>query len=629
MSELLDLLQAGDVAAFNATRGDRRVELFAEELAELKLPGVDLSHCVLDKSDLTESDLTEAHLVGTGLNDIDGTGLILDGAIALGCKLRDAWLEDADLTGADLSRADLAGAVLHRTRGEGLRLLHARLKGAGAHEAQWPLADLSEARANDADFTGADLSRTRWAGAEASRINLSGADLTGADAVGVKWPEAQAAGAVLRAARLPGAQLPQIDLSGADLRDADLAGVNLVGANLSGADLRGAVLSDATLDGVNFEGAKMSGVDLAGVDVSCLSLTEVQIGELSRHGAVYDPDAPLSYDEVDGASLGSTTVLVWRNAEEGGTTIRWARSSGKEAEQGGVLAVRGERVMHHAVIAAGGVAWIHVLTERPDGATVLVWTVGPEGPAKGPVATPLGYDPGFKPLLETDGTSVKLVGLARQGPTLVVHEGQDPSQPLTAREGRPMPTARGFVGRRLPVLLGKGGVVQQLDGVFPRKPVAVPEGFPGPLCDAIPLETERQGQLPRPARTSEVLAVWVAPAGLRDPGGVRALRLGQDDEAERVGVSPDVLDLEVIPDGEGGWVAWIEQDGPDERAVSVTRLPGGKVHDVASGDEPWTSLKLLGGESPRVILRSLLGRVEVRGLDGSRLGWFGQKIRFG
>ncbi len=628
MSELLDLLQAGDVDGFNAARGDTRLELFAEELAELSLSGAQLSHVVLDKSDLTSTDLTEAHLVGTSMNDIDGTGLVLDGVIALGARLRDAWMEEADLTGADLSRADLSGAVLHRTKGEGVRLLHAKLHGAEADGATWPLADFTEARLKGAALKGCDLSRSRWVEAQAGDCDLSGSDLTGADAATVSMPGATLVGTLFRAARMPGAQLPNATLTQADLRDADLTGANLSGADLSGANLRGAILIDATLDGATLTGADLEGADLTGVDVTALGLDEAQVASLARHGAVFDVEAALTYDDVAVAQAGGVFVAAWRNEEDDGSTMRWARVAKGEAIEGGVLAVRGERVLHHAVAPVGDEVQIHVLTERPDGATMLVWRVGATGPARGPVATTLGYDPAVRPLLQVADGTVRVIGLARRGPTLVVHEGTSVDGPMAALGGRPMNTARGFVGRTHPVLLGKGGVVQQLDGTTPRKPVGVPEGFPGPVCDAVPIDSGRQDRVPASARASEILVVWAAPAKLRDPGGVRAQRLGIDEEPERVGLVPDVLDLEVTPVGDGAWVAWIEQDGPEERAVCAASIPGGQVQDVASGTEPWTTVKLLPGAEPRVMLRSLLGKVEVRDLKGTVLVAFGQRVKF-
>ena len=324
---------------------------------------------------------------------------------------------------------------------------------------------------------------------------------------------------------------------------------------------------------------------------------------------------------------------MWRNEEDDGSTMRWARVVKGGTPEGGVLAVRGDKVLAVSALSQGGVAHLHVLTERAEGATMLVWRVGPTGPARGPFATPLGYEPAVRPVLRPgpDG-AVRVFGLARQGPTLVVHEDKGGDAPMTAIEGRAMQTARGFVGRRDPVILGKGGVVQTLEGAVPLKPTAVPDGFPSQPCDAIALSSGRQDRVPLAGRASEVLAVWAAPARLRDPGGVRAQFLGPDGgEVERVGLVPDVLDIEARAAEGGAWVAWIEQDGPDERAVCAARVPGGTVRDVVGGQEPWVSLRLLDGAdgAPWVAVRSLLGRVEVRGLDGTLHAVFGQGVRFG
>ena len=71
---LLELLTSGQVAEFNAQRGQRRrVELFAADLAGASIPGVDLSGANLEKSDLTGADLTDANLSKADLSGIDGT----------------------------------------------------------------------------------------------------------------------------------------------------------------------------------------------------------------------------------------------------------------------------------------------------------------------------------------------------------------------------------------------------------------------------------------------------------------------------------------------------------------------------------------------------------------------------
>ena len=82
--ELADLLAAQDVDGFNTRRGERsRPELFAADLAEKVLPGVDLSNANLEKADLTGADLSEANLVKAQAAGIDGSGMKLTGAIAL------------------------------------------------------------------------------------------------------------------------------------------------------------------------------------------------------------------------------------------------------------------------------------------------------------------------------------------------------------------------------------------------------------------------------------------------------------------------------------------------------------------------------------------------------------------
>ncbi|MCB9682247.1 MAG: pentapeptide repeat-containing protein [Alphaproteobacteria bacterium] len=607
---LLDKLQAGDVAGFNDGRDDLgREELFAAELAELVLHGVDLSGVNLDKADLTGTDLTEANLVRASMSDVDGAGLILDGALAMKVRLRDAWLEDADLTGADLSGADLAGAVLHRSKGEAVRLLQARLKDVGAHEASWPLADLSEATLKGADFTGADLSRARLVDAKAGGCTLAGARLDGIDAAGVRLGGANLAGATLSGARLAGAHLAGADLSGADLRHADLSRANLTGAVMTGANLSGASLVDACLDQVDLAEVTLTEADLSGLDPVTLGLADAVVEELAAHGARFDPDAPLVFDDPAVACVGDAVGCLWLNADGPETlTLRWAVQRPGAVLRTGVLPVSGTSVLFHGIVARDDGFSLVALLERADGVVASVWPLPADGRAGRPVVSSLGYEPAVQPAMRREGDAVWLFGIARQGPTIVVHRDRGDGEGFTAVGSTHMPQARGFLGRTHPVLVSKGGVAMAIQPQGPMAPHRMPDGFPATTSAAAPAG-------------DRVVAVWnTLPQG-KDPGGLRSVVLGDRHAREPriLSTDPRVSGLDAVPDGDVVRVAWTQDDGAGGGTCHVVTLPDGEPTTIPTSDGPFDDVRLVrhaDDDSLRLVLGTADGRVIVCGLDG-------------
>lgn len=610
---LLELLQASDVAGFNEAR-DRagRIELFAEELAELKLEGVDLSGAVLDKSDLTETDLTEASLVGASLNDIDGTKAIFDGSLAMGCRLRDAWLEEADLTGADLSRGDLSGAVLNKTKGEALRLLSARMKEAQAIDASWPLADLSEAVAKGADFSGADLSRAKLTETRMGGAKLNGATLDGADAEGVKLGGAIAQKASFVGARLVGAHLSGADLTGAVFRDADLSKANLSGAIMAGADLSGARLVGALLDGVDLSTAILDGADLTGLDTASLGIGAEVAGTLAAHGVAVDPDADIVLEEPAVATQGEAVALLWFNPDSlEAHTVRWGVRRPDGSVVTGVLPVPAASVLFHTVLSAGEAFRLVCLVERADGHALVAWPLGIDGTLGRSEASPLGYEPLVRPILREHEGAIACWGLARRGPTIVVHRDALDGAGFQLVGSDPKPQARGFLGRTHPVLLCKGRVAMTLGPTGVGAPLGLPEGFPTRVSASAPL-------------AEGALAVWNTPEGGRDPGGLRVQVLGPraSREPDVLTERPDVNGLDALPDGDAVVVAWTEDEGPDGGKCFVARLPDGEAVELPLPHEPLDQVRLFrdgAGGALRVAVTSLTGRLIVRGIDGSEV----------
>lgn len=593
---LLELLEAGEVDAFNAQRGERaRLDLFAADLPGRRLVGVDLSNAHVDKADLTGSDLSEARLYRASFTGIDGSGLVLRDAIAVKARFREAWLDGAVLDRADLTKADLSEAHLGGSQGEGLRLQGARLREIDAPEVRWPGVDLSEASLHKADLTAADLRHAVLNDVTAVEAVLDGARLDGATGVNARFPGASMKGACLAGARLPEAQLAGADLTGADLSHADLSRANLTGAVLAGADLRGAVLADACLDGVDLTGLDLSGVDLSGVDPGGLGLTEAQRAQVAAIGVQADPDAPLAFEDVVAARHGAFTALLWDNPEgEEGGSIRFA-VVGEDRTVRGVLPVPPGAVLARTVVAHGDGFAVVVVRERTGGPVAVVLELSTAGELGRSTTSALGYEPAVRPVVASRDGVLRMWGLARRGPTLVVHELRDGG--LEPVRSEPQPTALHFLGRHAPALACKGGVVVPVTALGGGRPLGTPEAFPGQAGVAVPV-------------SAGVCAVWVEKRVGRQAGGLRAAWLvGRGHpEVEVLGETAGITALDAVPMGEGVRVAWIEagEDGLGDTRVLQVDLPGGRPQVVARGVRDVDELTLAPGpDGPRIVLTTL------------------------
>jgi uncharacterized protein YjbI with pentapeptide repeats len=613
---LLELLQAGDVEKFNESRSGSRVEFFAEELAGLVLRGADLQGANLDKSDFTGTDLTEANLVRAYMSDIDGTEMILDGVFGMKIKLRDAWLEKADLTGADFSRGDLSGAVLKDTKGEGIRCIGARLKEADANNASWPLADFTEASLKGADFSGADLSRAKLTEAKATHAVLKGTNLSGADAAGVILAGAQLQGAILQGARLVNANLAGADLTGADLRHADLTKANLTDAVLDGANLTSASLVDACLDGATMKDAVIDDTDMTGVDAGALGLTGDELELLAGFGARFDPDAPLIFDDACAAVLDGRVAALWLNPDSADApTLRWMIGGGGQDRQTGVLPVSGASVLAHAIVATSKSYALLALVDRANGETLMRWDLHVDGTVGPPVTLVLGYEPAVLPVFRADGDALLMWGLARRGPTIVVHRDASDGEgfKLLSSEGRSQ--ARGFLGRSYPVLLCKAGILMTVGARGLGAPLSAPDGFPNRVCVAVPT-------------TDKLLTVWNTQRVRRDPGGLRMQWLGgrAAGELDVLTTRPEVNAIDGVPYEDGALLAWTEDDGPSGGRIFVAYLPDGRVEQIDFPDEPVDGIRILEGPGgvgePMLAMGTLTGALIVSDLKGAVLAKF-------
>ena len=620
---LLETLQNGDVASFNAKRGEnRRLDLFAAELAECRLHGVDLRSANLEKSDLTQTDFTDATLLGANLCDVDGTEAIFDGVLGMQCRLRDAWLENANLESADFSRGDLRGAVVTGTKGESIRLLQAKLSEINAKGAQWPLADLSEASLKKANFSGADLSRARLVDAKASGSDFSGVNLNGADAARVKMAGINLEGATLVGANLTGANLTEANLKGADLTDAVLTGADLSGADLTGARMTRATLIDAVLDDVVVGETEWTGADLTGVDAATAGLSEDEMETLANHGASFDPDAEEVIEGVAAAHHDAHVAILWVNADtEESASVRWSLATADGKVRGGVLPVSASKVRAHDVVTIGEGFALVVLIERGSGHAVVHYGLSKDGQLSKAITTRLPYEPMVLPIYRGDATGITMWGLARRGPTVVQHRFT-PGE--CDEEGRvvgykPVDTsdksqARGFLGRHNPILVTKGGVVHAVSDRGLGRPVTTPDGWPTRDSVGVPVG-------------DTILAVWNAKPALRDPGGLRVQWLGtrHPSGVEELTEQPLVQHLDGMAVDGAVRLVWVESEGPIGGEVKTALVPGEASRGVPVGITAIDECRIIGGANgnPCIAVSSLSGRLVVCGLDGEVLATFG------
>ncbi len=548
---LLELLQAGDVDTFNTTRGERtRLEFFAADL-----PGLDLSRVDLNGANIEEADLSGTKMVGASLfrarfTGIDGSEMDLTDVLGQRSKFAEAWLESAVLEDAEFSQANFSEAYLKGSKGAGVRFAKAKLSEVDATECVWPMADLSEASMHKANFTKADLGQ-----ADFTDSNATGADFTDAKLDSVLGSRARFQGAILVrtslvAARLDEANMAGADLSGADLTGADLTGANLEGAVLTGAILTGAVLANAVLEDVDFTDIQLLDVDLSGVDPSVLGLSDEQLAQVAAVGSTADVDAPLILDDVCTAANGEKVLLFWENADsEAERSLRWALCTGDVTK--GILPMGSDGIVAKAVVPKGDGFELIILQDRPGGCVCLAIEIGPDGVTRNSRNFPLGYTPALVPIVRSDGKSVLITGMARRGPTLVVQRLDDDA--LTPVHSERVATARGFLGRHLPVLACKGDVWMTVDRNGSSRPLGSPDGFPGMKGVAAPVD-------------DAVCAVWAVAPTKRAPGALRVSMLVKRGAPYETKLAPItmVTALDMVTVGQEVWVAWANHsaEGP-------------------------------------------------------------------
>lgn len=555
---LLELLQNGKVEEFNAARdSERTLEFFAAELSEAKLSGADLSGVNLDKSDMTEADLSETTLNRVSMVGIDGEGINFTGAFGLRARLKEAWLEGSKFDQVDLSRGDLTEAVLNKTTAAGAVFAGARMKGAEAKEVKWAGASLTEANIKQVDFTDADLAGCDMREARAANAIFVNAKLDGVVGHSASFQTANLTNASFVGADLTGANLSGADLTGADFDGANLTGADFTNAIVKGARFNGATLANACLDGVDLSGTELEAADLTGIDTSGLGLSDHQTEGLAASGWVYDPDAPLCFVEPSAGRNGNAVAVLWVNLDTPETaSVRWVLHN-KGKTYGGVLPVAPDTVVVRSVLAVKDGFSLVLVQERANGHAAVRYPLSLKGERGAAKVTPLGYEPGVVPVLRSEGGKVWMWGLARRGPTLVIH--RDEEEGFQVVHSKPLSTARGFLGRYHPVMACKGGVVVAYDGTRAGPPMRTPDGFPSRVSATV-LDGD------------EVVAVWAVDKAPRRPAGLLYARLGKRGGSDPSYLIEDtsVSTVDAWTDGGDVLVAWSEIAG--DVALGPARL---------------------------------------------------------
>lgn len=547
MNPLLELLLAGNVDEFNAKRGQRRkVELFAVELAGLKLTGVDLSNAVLEKSDLTGTDFTDGNFAKADLSGVDASEAQFIDVTGVGCRLREAFLDQADCTGADFSHGDLSEATMTSVQGDSMKLSGAKLRETDLTDALLTHGEFVETRFHQAKLIRVNASGSDFTEASLQECDCTGADFSGAIASRSKLQGSVFNGANLRGARLDDANLKDVDFTNADLEGADLRKANLTGAKLAGAKLRGVNFSGAVLDGQNLSEHDLTDADLTGVDPASIGLSGDQLGAVAAAGISADPDAPLRFHDVSVARGATGLAVLWENHDTDETSsLRWAVTAGGSTKYG-ALPISADGVLASAVVAVEGGYTLLVLQERPGGEALLRWTLSPVGQVTAPKVDAIGYESLFKPVFRHDDGVTRMWGVAKRGPTLVVHKLGETGLELVNSEKQA--TVGGFLRGHHPVLTCKGGVVVPVGPKAAKAPLKSPSDFPERHAVCVPVD-------------DKLFVVWSEDRkGEDQPGGIRFAWLGKgiSPKPQVMSLGGDVASLDAIYDGARVRVAWIE-----------------------------------------------------------------------
>jgi uncharacterized protein YjbI with pentapeptide repeats len=244
-----------------------------KDLSKENFIGKDLSYTTFDNVDFsglnlqgvicTGSKFHNAKFIGTKLNDailvdteFDGanlTNVILNDADLTRARLIGVKLNDADLTEANLTDANLTGSELKKTKFNKTILTHTILYGAFLSYNDLKNSDLSSTRFVPETFP------------SNKQLTLSYVDLRNSHLYGVDLRGSKLIGSIFDGANLSNSRLEDSDFTHAKLQHANLSYANLSNAIFRGANLTDAILPGANLTNANFVSAKLINANLDNV----------------------------------------------------------------------------------------------------------------------------------------------------------------------------------------------------------------------------------------------------------------------------------------------------------------------------------------------------------------------------
>ncbi len=551
--DLIALLQAGDIDGFNEQRRNRsRLEMFAVDLSGLKLTGADLSGASMEKADLSGADLTDTILTRADLSGADLSETNLTGAMAIGLKLRDAFVEDTIFDEADLSQSDFSDTELHRCSFRESILARSKFK---------------RCTFVSCDFTAADANESKFSGSTTEECTFRAMQLKEASMKGTKLQGANLSKADLTQARLHEADFTDADLTGATLALADLTGANLTGAKLEGARLRRADLSGAKLEGAVLDGAE---------------LTEAEV-DAALHDRAWQhaPDlGPPLLQDARWACDGTHVAATWLDTDGEGRS--WLRVgvcplAGPTMLEAPTLPVPADLILANGITATSTGFQVLVLVERPGGSATWMFPVSKEGVVGTGIRADIPFRPMVRPLLQPGPKgAIDIYAIGGQGPILLVLRAHADGK-LEVLHNANARTARGFASDHHPVLLTKGGTLELIVPGKPSRAVSAPSDFPGRSPAVVPLQADDPAQ--------GLVLAWV-------PSSARGLQV-----VEAVPSMPMEVDtyLKKVPVGQidgarSGKHAWVVFTRPDELrprrlAAWAMKLPDGKPIEVAGATD--------------------------------------------
>ena len=513
VTSLLKLLKNGEVEKFNQQRPSF-LDLFAADLSNANLPGVNLSDVNLDKADLSNANLEGADLTKTKVNGADFTEANLCSIFAPDSKWDEAYLGEANLTDADLS-------------------------GASMNEIEAPKANFERAILENTYMKNSDLSDCNFNDAELLKTKLTGSNIQRS---------------IFTNAVMHGVKMAKTNLSHCNFEHGKMTGGLLAEANLTAANLQNAILNNANLDQAIVADAKLKNcnltrADITGVDTTTANFKKAIVDEISADLGVFPqaklPLAPHVFIEDPQVAIHKTSIAVmWINHESPKKYLRVIRAKIGGERSSDIIAVPSpvDLLKAYSLISTAEGFVVMCIEERPSGRFAVFYKIPSRGKAKAFCRVRLQYTtssfrnaifPNFKLCPHPKG--VVLYIIARNYPKIRTHFVKFSGEHYP--DGFDLPTVNGFIGKDQAIALTKGGTLAVLSPTRPIDMLSCPTGFPGKMCDVdfldnIPtvawVHAQSVDDIPKLGVFFSSLQENASPSRLHGKSRIQSLCLGRD-----------------------------------------------------------------------------------------------------